>query len=98
MREYNTVIQLNIRIKDIREYHFFTRAECPVTLALMRAGYDNLTDMGMGMVDNITREYYRPREIKGYVRLQKTLTDTYKKLDMRDVVEYPIKATLKMNI
>lgn len=98
MREYNTRIQLNVRVKDIKAYHFFTKAECPISLALERAGFANLKDKGLGLVDEITKEYYRPREINGYTRLQKTMTDTYKKLDMRDIVEYPIKATLKINL
>lgn len=97
MGRYNTKIELNVRIKDIKEYHFFTNRPCPVDLALIRAGYPKIKDRGLGvMVNNI--KYITPGNIQGYARLQKTMIKTYKRLDMRESIEYAIKATLKLNL
>lgn len=91
-------IKVYVDLNEAIEHHYAPRTDCAVTRAFKRAGYPHLTDTGMGIINSQTNKYITPKDIEGYVKLQRGMTNLNKRIQQKDLITRSVRATLKLNV
>jgi len=71
--EFNTEIKLYVSRADVRANYYNHNSPCAVDLALKNAGYPHITNNGMGLNNNQTNQWIKPKNIHNYFKLIKRI-------------------------
>lgn len=95
-------ITLTILKEDIEEGNYTNADICPITKALRRAGYPNLRDEGINIVDETGKAVCKWENNSSYAELSRTIAnmDSYvwKKRFNEDTLDFPAPETFTVTI